>query len=639
MKHFFTKFILLILLFQFFGSLTYGQNWDKIIKSVPDDRKSFNVYGYCVAISGNYAAVGSIGVKEDSTGNDPLMNSGAVYVLYNDGTSWKQVKKIYPHVRNTGDSFGRSVGISVDKSGVFVLVGAVGEDEDAQEMNPVQDAGAVYIFEKDYAGVNAWGLVDKITAPERTVNGNFGMSVAIHGDYAVVGSQYENNSAGAAYVFTKGHSGSIGWALLKKLVASDGSFSDYFGGSVSLSDNYAIIGASNKAWIDAGGPIMYQAGAAYIFKKDAGGEDSWTEVKKIVATVPAEGDNFGNSVAISDDYSVIGAVNEDDSSEETNTINSSGSAYIFQNSLGGPENWGFVKKITAAVRGNNNRFGSSVAISGKNIIVGSDYDDRDSQDANYMENSGAAYIFSKDNGGANNWGQLRKVTATTRATNSNFGIAVGISGQNALVGASLESNDQSETDNKIYAGAAYFISSTSVPLPVTLTSFNAIKSEKQSVLQWNTSSESHSDYFEVQRSSDGKNWNLLATVPAASESNSIRNYFFVDQKPLNSENLYRLKMVDTDNSFAYSTIRTLSFSDFANAAFYPNPVFDKLYVSSNDFNKVKSVNIINSVGQVVTKSSGDDSEISVKTLPTGFYVVQITYADGNTINSKMVVAK
>lgn len=645
MKHFFTKSVLVILLFQFFGSVTYGQNWDKVLKSVPDDRKSFNIYGYSVAISNNYAVIGSMGVKEDSTGSDPLENSGAVYVLHNDGTSWKQVKKIYPHVRKAADYFGCSVGISVDKNHVFVMVGAMRDDEDAQEMNPVADAGSVYIFEKDYAGDNAWGQLDKITAPERIANNLFGKSIAIHGDYAIVGSEYENaaggspNSSGAAYIFTKGHNESIGWRFLKKLVASDGSSGDYFGTSVSISDNYAVIGANGKSWIADGNTPVYRAGAAYIFKKDGSGVDSWSEVKKLVASNHEEGDGFGTSVAISDDYAVIGAEYEGLSPEESNVRSYLGSAYIFKNALGSPDNWGLIKKVTAPVRENYDHFGISVAISGNYVMVGATEEDHDSQDNNYLENSGSAYIFSKDNGGSDKWGQLKKITASTRSSRSNFGFAIGISGQNALVGASLESNDLNEADNKIYAGAAYFISSTSVPLPVTLTSFNAVKSEKQAFLQWNTSTETRSDYFEIQRSRDGKNWNILGTVQASSESNSIRNYTFVDQKPLSNENMYRLKMVDTDNTFAFSTIKSVSFSDLAQAALYPNPVSDKVYVTADDVNKVKSVNIINAAGQVVLKSSGINNEISVQSLHNGFYVIRVTYENGQTVNSKVVIAK
>ena len=101
-----------------------------------------------------------------------------------------------------------------------------------------------------------------------------------------------------------------------KLTASDGAASDYFGGSVSVSGDYAVIGAD---WDDDNGN---NSGSAYVFERDGAG--NWSEVQKLTASDGAAGDEFGWSVSISGDYLVIGAYADDDNGS------SSGSAYVFE---------------------------------------------------------------------------------------------------------------------------------------------------------------------------------------------------------------------------------------------------------------------------------------------------------------------
>ena len=143
----------------------------------------------------------------------------------------------------------------------------------------------------------------------------------------------------------------------KKLLASDGAAEAKFGQSVSISGDTAIVGAP---WDDYNGT---DSGSAYIFSRNQGGTNNWGQVKKLLASDGADYDWFGRSVSISGDRAIVGAHGNDDPGD-------SGSAYIFSRNLGGTNNWGELKKLTAGDGGFHHWFGRSVSISGNLAIVG-----------------------------------------------------------------------------------------------------------------------------------------------------------------------------------------------------------------------------------------------------------------------------
>jgi len=179
------------------------------------------------------------------------------------------------------------------------------------------------------------------------------------------------------------------------------------------------------------------AGAAYIFDESEGGPSNWGQVEKLFASDAASGDQFGFSVAMSGDMVVVGANHDDDHGS------SSGSAYVFARDEGGADNWGQVKKLTAGDGAMDDQFGYSVAISGDTVVVGAPWDDDGSADA------GSAYVFQRDKDGADNWGQVEKLTASDGAASDHLGLSVAISGDFVVAGAPWNSN------SKIDSGAAY----------------------------------------------------------------------------------------------------------------------------------------------------------------------------------------
>jgi len=291
-----------------------------------------------------------------------------------------------------------------------------------QVMNSVNDdagslSGSAYIFQKDQGGADNWGEVKKLTASDAAADDFFGYSVSISGDTVVVGAIFNDDAgsnSGSVYIFQKDQGGTDNWGEVKKITASDAANGDQFGESVSISGDTVVVGA---AFNDDGGT---SSGSAYIFQKDQGGTDNWGEVKKITASDAAADDKFGRFVSISGDTVVVGAEDDDDVASQ------SGSAYIFQKDQGGANNWGEVKKLTASDAALVDLFGSSVSISGDTVVVGA---------RSKGSFTGAAYIFQKDQGGVNNWGEVKKITASDAAASDFFGVSVSISGNTAIVGA------------------------------------------------------------------------------------------------------------------------------------------------------------------------------------------------------------
>jgi hypothetical protein len=175
------------------------------------------------------------------------------------------------------------------------------------------------------------------------------------------------------------------WMEEQKILASDGNAGDFFGYSVSISGDYAIVGATY------GNGNVIDSGSAYIFKRDG---TNWVEQQKLTASDGAANDWFGYSVSIDGDYAIVGAYGDDDNG------NASGSVYIFK---WDGTNWVKHQKLLASDGDTNDQFGWSVSISGDYAIVGAIYDD------DKGTNSGSAYIFQRDGVG---WSQQAKILAS-----------------------------------------------------------------------------------------------------------------------------------------------------------------------------------------------------------------------------------
>ena len=167
------------------------------------------------------------------------------------------------------------------------------------------------------------------------------------------------------------------------------------------------------------------------------------------------------------------------------------------------------------------------------------------------------------------------------------------------------------------------------PLPVTLAHFDVEKKEATALLEWRTTEELNSAHFDIQRSTDARDWRVIGTTDAAFESNTARHYAFTDSIPEPGLNYYRLKMVDADGSFAFSGIRSVSFPEFSWAEVYPNPVDDLLRIVIRN-RKVNNVRVISHSGIVRLSQpvTSPTFTISMKQFPIGMYYIHFEQADG-----------
>ncbi|KAA0992802.1 T9SS type A sorting domain-containing protein [Dyadobacter aurulentus] len=174
-------------------------------------------------------------------------------------------------------------------------------------------------------------------------------------------------------------------------------------------------------------------------------------------------------------------------------------------------------------------------------------------------------------------------------------------------------------------------------LPVTLIEFLAVGRENQAYLSWTTSTETNSDHFDIQRSADGKQWQSIGHVPSHQESLTEETYSFVDYNPLTGENLYRLKMVDQDSTFAFSRIQSLSFDGDSKVKLYPNPltVSNILNISTDEPEKITGVAVHDLNGKQVLQTKWKPA-IDIQNLASGLYLLQISYTDG-TVSSHRIV--
>ena len=354
-----------------------GTSWVEQQKIVPNVRESGFRFGWSVSISGDYVIVG--------TASTDGADAGEAYIFKRSGTTWTQEYKLVASDASGDDQFGTSVSISGD----YAIVGASYED-----LSGSDGAGAAYIFKR--SGVT-WTEETKVVASDRAGGDKFGKSVSISGDYAIVGSHNEDHdvtggnvlsNAGSAYIFKRSAATST-WTQETKIVASDRAGGDNFGWSVSISGDYAIVGSVYEDHDVTGGNVLSNAGSAYVFKRSG---TTWTQETKIVASDRAGSDYFGASVSISGDYAIVGAHYEDHDFSGANYMSAAGSAYIFKRS---GTTWTQTSKISASDRGGSDYFGYSVSISGNRSIVGAYGHDYDLNGANFVSQTGACYLFER----------------------------------------------------------------------------------------------------------------------------------------------------------------------------------------------------------------------------------------------------
>ncbi len=296
-------------------------------------------------------------------------------------------------------------GISVAIDSNTAVVGAYQNDSNGS------DCGAAYVYE--LSGLQ-WIQKQKLVPSDGSAGDNFGRSVAIEGNTIVIGSYYDDKK-GSAYVFTR--SGAV-WTQQQKLIAPDAALNDRFGCSVAIDNNTIVIGAYRR---------NSYTGAAYVFVCTG---SIWSFQQKLTASDAQSVDYFGYSVAIDNNTIIIGAPNDDYSS-----VGDIGSAYLYQRQ---GATWLEQNILRASDGGPSYHFGFSVALDGNWAVIGAYEGNSD-----VVEGAGAAYVFAKI---STDWVEQQKLFDTNDPRNGeDFGWAVAIKNNTILVGCPLDLVDGNET--------------------------------------------------------------------------------------------------------------------------------------------------------------------------------------------------
>lgn len=318
--------------------------------------------------------------------------------------------------------------------------------------------------------------IKKLISPDGSGRDWFGGSLSIDNDIAVVGMLPNRDLTGPyegyVYLFQKDLGGKDNWGVLKKLLppdSEDEGRDNFFGASVVIGQNTVFVGDTDYN----NDRTMF--GSVHIFKKDEGGVDNWGFVKSLISSESKEDDMFGDAIAINGDTLVVGSPDDE----------MKGAVYILQKAEGGTENWGETQKLIASNSSTERGFGRSIVMNNEIIAIGSNNAvylfQKDGVDGMWKEvksiskkypmlaikddmlavgvpaESGAVYLFKKDFGGVNNWGEVQKLLPSDSDEEYGFGISTSFGNDFLLVGGSGNNREgavyffeENSEDNKFY---------------------------------------------------------------------------------------------------------------------------------------------------------------------------------------------
>ncbi len=385
----------------------------QVTKLIASDAAELDWFGKSVSIDGDTAVIGAP-LDDDACPADPNCESGAAYVFVRVGGLWIPQQRLTAEPAPVaGEWFGASVAVSDNT----IVIGA--------DYEGGSTPGSAYVFVRSGG---TWSQQQKLTPSTPAPCDRFGFSVAISVDTIVIGATQHHICGplppGAAYVFVR--DGEV-WTEQQKLTPLDSEPDDYFGFSVSVDGDTAVIGAIHADDACPTDPNC-DSGAAYVFVRSKG---QWSQVRKLIASDGAAEDVFGHSVSLDGNTILVGALYDDDAGPF------SGSAYVFVGPKGGWPGGSPLtetRKLTASDAAAGDGFGNAVTIRGATAVIGA------IQHSGIQgQGPGSAYVFSRPPGG---WStapspmhETSKLSATDGLLHDLFGASVSISGNTAVIGA------------------------------------------------------------------------------------------------------------------------------------------------------------------------------------------------------------
>jgi hypothetical protein len=361
------------------GALSTAFAVDPGTKLIADDGTRDDDFGRDVAADGD-----TLVISAHSFDNA----RGAVYVFENGPQGWEQKQKLTADDGAAIDIFG----ICVDLEGDTLVVGAPGDDADAQH-----GEGAVYVFTRDQG---TWKQDAKLRSTDLATRLQFGRSIDLDGDTLAVGADRAmqgSDEVGAVHVFTRDEGT---WTEEAVLHTEDLEHQSGFGQSLALDGDTLFAGASATDGADL------DVGAAYVFERDGG---SWTQVAKLEPAVPVRTGYFGRSVALDGDVAVVGASGRN-------------SAFVYERD----ETWSLRKELFHGTGTDSIQFGIAVAVLGDRVAVGDwAYDGPQDQ-------AGSVHLFQKRD---SIWEERDRVLANDTLPGLDYGFSVFLDAGGLFVGA------------------------------------------------------------------------------------------------------------------------------------------------------------------------------------------------------------
>jgi hypothetical protein len=368
-----------------------GPSLTEIAQLDIDDGGISNRFGSALALTADGALIGA---DLDRVG--PNRGQGAVHWYLTQGASVSAAGRLDSGDGAMFDRYGTAVAVNGD----IAMVGAYLEQTDAGA-----EAGAVHWFQRNGS---EWSYRGRLESPDAAIEQRFGISVAMDGDYAVIGAYWDvvgdNVDQGSAYLFRREGEQ---WLFDTKLTASDGRARDLFGFAVAIKGDRVLVGARG-----ARVPFTDQ-GRAYVFRRSL---SVWQEEAQLDLPEPSAFTFFGASVALTDDRAVIGAPGY----SKAPGPSSAGAVFVYARS---GNSWVQLSGTLAPVPKTNAAFGFSVSADSDRALIGA------FQDGNALQ--GAAYVYRLADMVLD--GEL---TATTPQAGEGLGVSVSISGNQAVLGGS-----------------------------------------------------------------------------------------------------------------------------------------------------------------------------------------------------------
>jgi ketosteroid isomerase-like protein len=439
------KLQLLVLLLGCLSFFATSQEWTLTSKLQPGSLQALDNIGISCAISDTFMISGAWWDNNSETGT-PVSSAGAAYLFSKDGTgNWVQKQKLFA---TSSEALGY-FGYAVDIEGNTAIVSSFNEDSADGLLGNV---GAVYVFTRNAQG--EWNATDKLVAPDAGQADLLGKSIAISGEFIVVGADAHKmnlqgndplTAAGAAYVFRRNNNQ---WSFMQKLIAPDRAEGDRFGKYIDISMDRIIVGADDK---DEG--FNFEAGAAYIYEYNPA-LDRWEPAQKLLASDIQAFKQYGWDVAIDGDYAMVGA--SADLGPTGNFASNAGAVYVYHRDAQGT--WTETQKLHTNDFAQNDLFSRAIDLQGDRVVIGAESEDEDANGGNTVFGAGSAYIFENDNG---TWIQTGKLIGSERGVNDYFGISVALDYPNIAIGAwNADVMDGTELINDV--GAVYVFSGGSV---------------------------------------------------------------------------------------------------------------------------------------------------------------------------------